>query len=140
MLARAGINADAYSLDGNDGVGERYVMGGRDGGWKTCYAERGVEQGRRDFDTEDEACRDLLDRLRRDETTHLRLVVGPLRADDADRSFAEWKAARPSLTLGPQDVRIDDPIFRAEDGSVRRYWVRGSKLVAGDQDVPDQRA
>lgn len=46
----------AFDLHGNPGVGEKYVLELVPGGWATYYAERGVRQGERRFDTEDEAC------------------------------------------------------------------------------------
>jgi hypothetical protein len=130
-LVREGINSDTYSLDGNDGDGERYVLAPRPGGWKVYYAERGTEGSRQDFGTEAEACQHLLEQLRRDETTHFQLIVGPLAPDEADRAFEVWKRERPSLALVAGDVRVDNPILRADEGPVRRYWVRGSKLVGG---------
>lgn len=128
VLEREGVNPDAYSLDGGEGIGERYVLALRTGGWKVFYAERGQEQGRRDFDTEDEACRFLLDVLLLDTTTQFQLVVGPLQPNDADVTFEAWRLARPWLSLSADDVRVDNPTFSVGEGARRRYWVRRRRL------------
>jgi hypothetical protein len=80
-------------------------------------------------DTEDEACTHLLKLLRGDPTTHFHLVVGPLPAREADDAFGRWREAHGSDNeLEASDVRVDNPIFTPEQGRVRRYWVRGTKL------------
>lgn len=67
--ARApGARPAAYNLDGSHGD-EASVLAIRPGGWAVFYAERGNEVGRRDFDTEDDACHYLLGLLIRDPTT-----------------------------------------------------------------------
>jgi hypothetical protein len=126
ILRQEGINADCFALDGGH-PSERYVLDSRPDGWVTYYSERGQESGLRKFDTEDEACRHVLDQLRRDPTTHFRLVVGPLPADEADAAFEEWKRQSGFDDLRPEDVRIDNPVLSA--GPSRRYWVRGALLV-----------
>jgi hypothetical protein len=71
LLAAAeklGIRSSAFSLDG--GVpAERYVLALEDGGWAVYYSERGGRVDVAHFDTEDEACDELLLRLTRDPTT-----------------------------------------------------------------------
>lgn len=59
----------AYDLNGNAGMGEKYVLELVPGGWTTYYAERGLRQGERRFDTEDEACDVFYDWVVSDRTT-----------------------------------------------------------------------
>jgi hypothetical protein len=125
-----GINPNTYSLDGGHPP-ERYVLAHQPGGWSVYYSERGLETGRADFGAEDEACRHLLQLLRSDQATHFHLVAGPLPAAEADAAFQTWKKAHgltSSDALDPSDVRIDNPVFTAAEGPVRRYWIRGTKL------------
>ena len=58
----------SYNLTGTR-ADEAYVLAIRPGGWVTFYAERGKKVGRREFDTEDAACADMMDRILRDPTT-----------------------------------------------------------------------
>ncbi|MFN0027373.1 MAG: hypothetical protein ACKV2O_09380 [Acidimicrobiales bacterium] len=125
ILRREGINPNAYALEGGH-PSERYVIDLRPAGWVVYYSERGLETGRREFDTEAEACRYLLDLLRNDPTTHFHLVVGPLPADDADLAFASWQHDAGLMDINAADVRVDNPVLA--DGPVRRYWVRGTVL------------
>lgn len=67
LLETERIDPRAYNLDGSHGD-EAYVLGPLPGGWAVFYAERRVEVGRRDFDTEDEACHYLLRLIMRDPT------------------------------------------------------------------------
>ena len=69
ILHREGINPNTYALDGGH-PSERYVLDIRPGGWAVYYSERGLESERREFDSKDEACNYLLDKLRSDPTTH----------------------------------------------------------------------
>ena len=128
-IDRDGINPNTYSLEGGHPP-ERYVLAHQPGGWSVYYSERGLETGRADFGTEDEACRHLLQLLRGDQTTHFHLVAGPLPAAEADAAFQTWKEAHglTSDELDTPDVRIDNPVFTAAEGPVRRYWIRGTKL------------
>jgi hypothetical protein len=86
-LRREGINPDTYSLEGRDGIGERYVLARCASGWTVYYTERGIERARRNFDTEDEACRHLLDLL-------LRLTDNAISARDRT---APTRRGRPRL-------------------------------------------
>src|SRR3954470_17559876 len=65
---RLGIRSTAYSLDGGLPV-EQYVLALEEGGWAVYYSERGLRQDVALFDTEDEACDELLLRLTEDPTT-----------------------------------------------------------------------
>lgn len=60
-----GIPQQAYSLTGGH-PNEAYVLDQRGTGWVTYYSERGQETTLRSFDTEQDACQDLLGRLIRD--------------------------------------------------------------------------
>jgi hypothetical protein len=128
LLDREGVNPAAYSLEGGHPP-ETYVLDSRPGRWAVYYSERGLEQGFREFVTEHEACESLLDELRHDETTHFHLVVGPLPPSEADAEFDRWRDEHQlgEESLSPEDVRIDNPVLRPGE-SVRRYWVRGTKL------------
>lgn len=66
-----GIRESAYSLEGGLPP-ERYVLALEEGGWSVYYSERGTRTGERRFETEDEACSDLLLRLVADPTTRER--------------------------------------------------------------------
>lgn len=68
LAAAEGIRDSAYSLDGGLPP-EKYVLAIEDGGWSVYYSERGSRVGERLFETEDEACSDLLLRLVEDPTT-----------------------------------------------------------------------
>jgi len=62
-----GIRETAYCLDGGMPP-ETYVLAIEDGGWSVYYSERGSRVGEARYDTEDEACSDLLLRLVNDPT------------------------------------------------------------------------
>jgi len=124
-LHREGINSNTYALDGGH-PSEKYVIDVRPGGWAVYYSERGLESGLQEFDTEDAACRYLLEQLRNDPTTHFHLVVGPLPAAEADSAFEAWKNRTGLVDIAQSDVKVDNPIFA--NGVVRRYWVRGTLL------------
>lgn len=65
---RLGIGASSYSLDGGMPP-ERSVLALETGGWSVYYSERGRRVDEVRFDTEDEACDELLLRLTQDPTT-----------------------------------------------------------------------
>jgi sugar/nucleoside kinase (ribokinase family) len=65
---REGIRRDSYSLDGSLPA-ERYVLSIEHDGWSVYYSERGDRSSELRFDTEDEACSELFDRLVCDPTT-----------------------------------------------------------------------
>jgi hypothetical protein len=68
ILEALGIRPDAYDLDGRVCDECLCLERGIDG-WVVFYAERGLRSNERHFDSEDAACRYLVDRLRRDPTT-----------------------------------------------------------------------
>ena len=65
LLNAERVRPDVYSVDGLplSRVDERLVLEIVEGGWAVYYAERGGRSGERRFDTEDEACHFMLDRL-----------------------------------------------------------------------------
>ncbi len=69
LLAGHGISRQAFSIDGVGACEEQYRLD-RDGPlWKFYYYERGEQAGVRQFASEDEACRFMLDTLLADQTT-----------------------------------------------------------------------
>ncbi len=62
------IRADAYVLLGE--ADERYCLTHNNPWWSVFYAERGTHNDERRFESEAEACADLLSRLLADRTTH----------------------------------------------------------------------
>jgi hypothetical protein len=63
-LSVSNIPKDAYSLSGGL-PNEAHCIESVDGRWQVYYSERGIRTGVRRFDTEREACDDLLDRVTR---------------------------------------------------------------------------
>ncbi|MDB4872929.1 MAG: hypothetical protein JWL97_3933 [Gemmatimonadales bacterium] len=70
LLDAEHVHPQSYDLDGGL-PNERYCLEERASGWSVYYSERGSRTGERTFPSEDEACRDLLDRLLRDTTTRI---------------------------------------------------------------------
>jgi hypothetical protein len=66
--AELGIRESSFCLDGGMPP-ETYVLAIEDGGWIVYYSERGKRRNVASFDTEDEACDELLLRLTNDPTT-----------------------------------------------------------------------
>jgi hypothetical protein len=78
-LEAKNIDPSAYSLGGPADCSETYVIRQRESGvigkpsyWVTYYDERGLESGRREFVSEDEACRHFLEWVSSDTSTRLR--------------------------------------------------------------------
>jgi hypothetical protein len=67
-LRADGIRPDAYDLD-NRSADEAYVLMHEHNKWVVFYSERGLRSSERVFETEEEACRDLYDRIQNDPTT-----------------------------------------------------------------------
>lgn len=66
LLLRSQVPADAYALDPSVAVNEVYVLAMDCGEWTVYYSERGRRTDERRFGSEDDACAELLSRLRRD--------------------------------------------------------------------------
>ena len=62
------IRDDAYDVGGGH-LSEVYTLGEANGRWFVYYSERGLETGRKDFDTETEACAYFLNLLIVDPST-----------------------------------------------------------------------
>jgi hypothetical protein len=71
LLDAEGVDPTAYRVDGSRGD-ECLILEVDHSGWAVYYAERGLRSGERQFDTEDEACRFMLDRLVADPSTRRR--------------------------------------------------------------------
>ena len=63
LLTQEDFRADTYDLDGGM-LPERLTLAKEGNRWCVYYGERGLQAGKECFDTEDEACRSLLDQLR----------------------------------------------------------------------------
>ena len=70
-LVKRRIRRGSYSLDGRDQA-DRYCLEPSDGGWAVFFAERGERNDESWFESEDEACDDLLRRILEDPTTRQR--------------------------------------------------------------------
>jgi hypothetical protein len=68
ILDAEGIDTESYSLDGGLPF-EAYVLEERANAWGVYYSERGLRSNEVVFESEDEACRHLLDLLLADSTT-----------------------------------------------------------------------
>jgi hypothetical protein len=71
LLDRENVDPRSYAFDSPRPV-EQYCLDVEPPRWHVYYAERGLRTTERVYDNEDEACRDLLDRLLRDRTTKRR--------------------------------------------------------------------
>jgi len=69
-LCKEGIRQDAYDLDGRH-LSETYTLGEAYGRWFVYYSEHGLETGRREFNSEAEACEYFLQELKKDPTTRI---------------------------------------------------------------------
>lgn len=64
LLTRKAVPAGAYRLE-DGGAGEAYILDREGREWVVYYSERGLRTEERRFQSEDEACADILDRLSR---------------------------------------------------------------------------
>ena len=71
LLDAENVSTDAYRLHGERADEALVLEEGRDA-WAVYYAERGLRSGERTFESEDEACHFMLDRLLRDPSTRRR--------------------------------------------------------------------
>lgn len=67
-LKAYGVRNDAYCLE--DDENEAYCLRQSPWGWYVYYSERGMENRRKDFSSESEACEYLLAWILKDPTTH----------------------------------------------------------------------
>jgi hypothetical protein len=80
LLDAEGFNPQVDSLDGGDGW-DIECMSPDSGGWSVCHRERGSRDSMSWFPTEDEACEEILRRLRKGELrwSHLPVNMGLLK-------------------------------------------------------------
>ena len=71
LLDRENVDPRSYAFD-SPNPDEQYCIQDSPNGWAVFYAERGLRRAEKIFAIEDEACRDLLDRILRDLTTRRR--------------------------------------------------------------------
>jgi hypothetical protein len=67
-LDSEGVDPDAYSLGGGF-ASDAFVLERRDRRWVVYYTERGLRRGEAEYESEDAACRSLLERVLRDPAT-----------------------------------------------------------------------
>ena len=70
ILRERGVSPLAYCLGGGL-PNEKYTLDQAGAKWSVYYSERGQRSGERVFDSEDEACRYLLQLLTKDASTRL---------------------------------------------------------------------
>jgi hypothetical protein len=63
LFRRNSVPEDIYVLDGGLGAGECYGIEQADGGWVVYYSERGAKNVLRRVDSEDAACRLMIDSI-----------------------------------------------------------------------------
>jgi hypothetical protein len=134
FLDNAGVLRAAYDLDGR-GVEDGLTLDLSDGRYKVLYTERGNSSLRREFASEDEACRFLADELLRYEPYRFEVVdSSPHRGVSAQEFLEHWLGAN-GLTLS--DMTDDDFRIGFTPGrsggteirlSVRRTFLRARGL------------
>jgi hypothetical protein len=70
ILRERNVSPLAYCLGGGL-PNERYTLDQSGAKWSVYYSERGLRSGERVFESEDEACRYLLELLTNDSTTRI---------------------------------------------------------------------
>jgi hypothetical protein len=121
-LAKRGVDPAAYSLEGGH-PSERYVLDQRGNEWVVFYSERGLETGLRSFQTEDLACRHLVDLLWKDHT---------VRPERERESFEP----RTSSLSGKRVIRSDFRILANElQRAVRTRPLMSAGVAAGRYSV-----
>ena len=71
FLESEGVAEDQYELDGRF-CDECLCLEERNGVWRVFYAEHGLRSGEREFDSEDDACQFMAQRLLADASTRRR--------------------------------------------------------------------
>jgi sugar/nucleoside kinase (ribokinase family) len=67
-LRQEGVRDDAFDLDGGH-LSETYTLSESSDRWFVYYSERGLESGKKDFDTQSAACEYFFNLLKNDPTT-----------------------------------------------------------------------
>ena len=68
ILVRDGFRPDSYSFEDAHAI-EAYCLSFGQGRWFVYYSERGLQHGKKEFETEKEACRYFLELIRSDQST-----------------------------------------------------------------------
>ncbi len=123
VLDAEGVGRNAYRLDGTNAE-DALAIGPVAGGWRVWFTERGRAVNLAMFDTEDEACDYLADRLLTDDSNRWVLVAGPSDAVSADRELDDWLAGLGTARsdLKPGDLRTEDLPW-TEVEQCRRHWI-----------------
>lgn len=136
ILFREGINPRCYGLHGGH-ADCTYVIDRRPDGWVVYFTERGSDSQHQYFDTEDEACRCLLNHVRADPDNYFQVVAGPLPPAEADAALGRFldDAALPRRDLGPGDLRMWHVQTRS-DPPPRVYSIRATRIPDRLRDRP----
>lgn len=130
VLDALDIRPDAYSFDGR-ACEECLRLEQVIDGWIVSYAERGLRSNERHFDSEDEACRYLVDRLARDPTTRASKQPDPM-PEEGVRRLPDGVAEK-VLTFRESSMGANRVTLVLRDGSkipgVVIAW--GRELVRG---------
>ena len=114
------------------------VMDKRPQGWVVFYSERGGEYSLAAYESEADACAEILDRVTRDERVVFELVAGPAPAAEADEAFGAW-LNRHGTTLRDIDASDwkTDEVPWAAGPYWRRYFVRitAARRLAATSDL-----
>ncbi|MDA8048148.1 MAG: hypothetical protein M0Z30_23415 [Actinomycetota bacterium] len=127
LLNAEGVADRAYSLFGaHKEEAIAIAIDNRPPGWVVFYTERGSERQLRTYDSEAEACLDLLSRVLGDEHNRFDLVAGPAPPAEADEAFRLWlQDHRIDRTeLADVDWKVQDSPWKAGEPDYRRYWIR----------------
>jgi hypothetical protein len=123
LLDVEGVDRRSYRLDGSS-LDEALSLARVSGGWRVWFTERGQAVDAHEFETEDEACLYLAERLLSDDSNRWLLVAGPADTDTADQRLQAWLESvgisRQDLTRS--ELRTDDLPWTATE-TRRRHWI-----------------
>ena len=138
LLDVEGVSRGSYRLDGSS-CDEALSLGPTAGGWRIWFTERGQQSAMREFETEDDACDFLADRLLSDDGNRWVLVAGPSGAVAADGELDAWLGAlgvaRRDLT--PAQLRTEDLPWTATETRRRHRILRTFSRRLPVTDLPD---
>lgn len=118
------MRSDTYHLYGahlDNAIG----LDHRPEGWVVFFSERGGEWSTSTFESEDQACAEVLKLVTAEEHNFFQLVVGPAPAEAADAEWAAWLGTHRirANELLEGDWKVDDVPWVAGP-YWRRYFVR----------------